>query len=570
MKREPIASVPVPKTWLALLTLSALAANLAPALAETPVLGAQAQERPEASSEGSAWKFGQDDKEWLLDEESGRRYRIEKLPKREGTYQWVDEAKTTVRFPTGAQLLVVEHDDDWFWVKYYEPRWERREPVQKGPTAEELTAAAASYEFEVANVDRLAFAEFDSGLPRRGQWRNGFDIADMNGDGHLDIVFGPARKGRPRPNVFLGDGSGAWRPWSEARYPGLPYDYGDAEAADFNGDGHMDLAFGVHLRGLIVLVSDGEAGFRPWTEGIGFDVPGQGGDASSFSSRALDSVDWNGDGHLDVIALGEGPKQARMERRGTPKGVIDSSRGFMVYLNRGDGTWQRWRPVQDSRSLRPNFGDSFAIGDFNHDEQADLVTSSRQMASKVILRLGKGGGQVTEESLPQVRPRALVTAVALADFNADRHDDVVLGYTNREHGVWRTGIDVVYGSPELDWKRRTLFAEESRRSITSVATGNLDGDGRPDVVALTGEGEIFVYLGDEDGFFAQEPEVLTRREKGCEGFGLRLVDLDGDGRDEVVAGFAGERTGYPGMPGLNFPGCTGQGSVRVWKTSPNS
>ena len=92
-----------------------------------------------------------------------------------------------------------------------------------------------------------------------------------------------------RPNIFLGDGRGHWRRWSEARYPDLPYDYGDAAVADFNGDGHMDVAFGIHLRGMLALVGDGGGGFEPWSSGIAIDHPGRGGAASAYSSVWLGS-----------------------------------------------------------------------------------------------------------------------------------------------------------------------------------------------------------------------------------------------------------------------------------------
>ena len=92
--------------------------------------------------------------------------------------------------------------------------------------------------------------------------------ADMNGDGHPDIIHGPPRKAPGAgPVIFLGDGKGSWSRWREARFPPLAYDYGDVQVGDFNGDGHQDLAFAVHLRSLIALLGDGKGGFRNASEG---------------------------------------------------------------------------------------------------------------------------------------------------------------------------------------------------------------------------------------------------------------------------------------------------------------
>ena len=67
-----------------------------------------------------------------------------------------------------------------------------------------------------APLGELRVEPFGTGLPQRGQWRHGFDIADMNGDGFADLLHGPPRKGDGRPVVFLGDGRGGFAPWAEA------------------------------------------------------------------------------------------------------------------------------------------------------------------------------------------------------------------------------------------------------------------------------------------------------------------------------------------------------------------
>ena len=530
--------------------------------------GESAQVASEPEAEAGQAKSGGTERKWIVDEETGRRYSIEKIPKIDRTYMWRDE--NHIRLPGGLlNIEVVKHDDQWFWIKL----WERKElPKRKplppaGPTEEELVRSAAAFESEAGEVDRIELKPFSEGLPRAGQWRNGFDVADMNHDGHPDIVFGPSRKGRSRPNIFLGDGQGRWRRWSEARYPALPYDYGDAAVADFNGDGHMDVAFGVHLRGMLALVGDGAGGFEPWTSGIAIDQPGAGGDASSFSSRAIETIDWDRDGRPDLLALGEGPKGVKLapgDKR--DREMINSSRGLVLYANQGDGTWKP-RYVE---SIPTDYGDDFTIGDFDQDDRPDVAVATRIRGNKRILRNSSPGkdGLLAPVPLEQVRTRGRITSVEAANLSGEGVDELLVGYVNRDLGVWRTGIDVFYHDGEEGWTRRVLISEESRKGVSSMAVGELDGDGALDVVALTGNGDVWIFLGDGRGFFDREASPETPPPvPGCAGWDVQMIDLDGDGGNEVVASFAGERTGPVGLPVGTMPGCSGQGRIEAWKVA---
>src|SRR5262249_37338637 len=147
--------------------------------------------------------------------------------------------------------------------------------------------------------DRLRFVSFGRGLPTSGQWRNGFDVADVNQDGHLDIVHGPARKSLTPPSIFLGDGKGNWRLWKEAKYPRLACASGHAAVGDFNGAGPPDVALGMHLRGVQALLGDGKGNFTNASEGLDFAVPGHGDEQPGFSSQAIAVLDWDGDGRPD-------------------------------------------------------------------------------------------------------------------------------------------------------------------------------------------------------------------------------------------------------------------------------
>jgi hypothetical protein len=512
------------------------------------------------------------DGKWLTDE-LGRQYFTIQIPKQEGEYRWLDDKTIVLRY--GMRHEVTSHDDMTFTVKIFNTEGTAMsEPAKKVPTPEELAGAAATYAPLAADGDLLAFVPFAEGLPASGQWRNGFKIADMNGDGHLDIVHGPERKGaRRRPNVFLGDGKGSWRRWEEVQFPPLGYDYGDVAVADFNGDGRLDLALAVHLRGVLVLVADGPASFKEWGQGVFFHIPGRDTASRGLTSRTIEAADWNGDGRPDLVVLGEGPRMT-VARTIEGKPEINASHGYgvLVYLNRGDGTWE----VKDERSNpRPIFGDDLEVADFNADGRLDLLLGLNVLGSKQLLRLGGEGGAWTVAELPGLRPAILAGGVHVADLDGDGRQDLAIGYMANELGVWRTGVDLFYARgtgktrqsreprKDTEWERRTLYAEEGRRGIFALDGGDLDGDGRTDLAALTGDGEVWVFLGRPGGAFLREASSELPAPTGCRGYDVKLADLDGDGRDELVAAFAGEASA------LFAPDkCRHGGSLQAWKNGP--
>jgi hypothetical protein len=498
------------------------------------------------------------DGKWLVDEQ-GHRYFVDKIPKEEGAYIWLNEEKTRVQVRYGGSYDIVGHDDTSFHIKVYAVEPVERPSAGPGkPTPEELEKVAESYRNGTGTADRLRFEAFSSGLPKRGQWRNGFEIADMNGDGHPDIVHGPERKGTRKPNIFLGDGKGNWRLWSEVRYPPLPYDYGDVAVADFNGDGRLDLALGVHLAGVIALVADGPASFKEWGRGLDFHRSGaRGADQPVFSSRALAAADMNGDGRPDLVALGEGPRLMQGPAPGGGRQTPPGGYGTVVYLNQGDGSWVR-RP-ETGRDVQI-FGDKVAVADFTHDGKPDIILGSNVRGEQDILRIGDGNGSSTPARLESVR-RGFVGAVEVADFNRDGRLDLAVGYLASEQQVWRTGIDLFLGRGDGTWERRPLAVEENRGWLTALDSGDLDGDGNLDLAALTGEGRTWVLLGKGDGAFLREetPEI-PQAAGGCRGYDLEIADLDGEPGEEMVTEFAGE-------PSAMFAPdqCVDEGEMAAWK-----
>jgi len=499
------------------------------------------------------------DGQWLVDP-GGREYYVIRVPRREGAYAWVSEDHTRVRLVHGLEWDVVSYSDDHFHVKVYRALDQAPPTVRRRqPTAEDLERTAAAYRPEVTAGAGLTLSGFGAGLPQRGQWRNGFDVADVNGDGHLDIVFGPARKQvRRLPTIFLGDGAGAWKPWSTARFQALPYDYGDAKVADLNGDGIPDLVLASHLRGVVALIADRGGRFTAWSQGLEFSGSAT-GQQPVFSSRAIALADWNGDGRPDILVLGEGPTPASRPAPGAPPEFRPGSRGVVVYLNGGDGTWKKVGP-----GASRNFGSSIAVADFDRDGRLDFATGSDAWGFTTLLNLGQADGTWKATVIPALRPNALYRAVASADFDGDSRPDLAVSFVTRDHGVFRVGIDVLLNRAG-GWERKTIGVVEGRAALFGLATGDLDGDGRADLVGVDGDGSLWIFRGDGAGGFTREPVLGVKPGEQCQGYGIRLIDLDRDGADEIVVSFA-EDLAADG-PLSKGPSCPSEGSLQAWKVA---
>lgn len=320
----------------------------------------------------------------------------------------------------------------------------------------------------------------------------GVAVADFNGDGKLDVAF----FGQSSFGVMFGAGDGTFS--SLVTYPINASGLANSIAVgDFNGDKSPDVAIAMLNDNAIQLFSNnGNGTFTNVGE-----IPTCGNPAS------IVVADFNRDGNQDIA-------------------VACEAASVSIMLGNGNNTFRT--------STVPDFipvPTSIAAADLNGDGKLDLVTANTSASSASVL-LGNGDGTF-QVSSPIALPDKPISVV-IADINGDGKLDVLqltqgvndlVVLTGKGDGTFNApALFNAGGSPLPPWYDRSLVVAD------------FNGDGKPDVLAITEGSNVSLLLGMGDGTFAPSAQsVLT----GAGTSWVAAGDLNGDGFvDFVVANSA--------------------------------
>jgi Bacterial Ig-like domain (group 3)/FG-GAP-like repeat len=203
---------------------------------------------------------------------------------------------------------------------------------------------------------------------------NAFRGGDFNGDGISDIAATDTANNTV--DIFLGNGDGSFQvPTMVPVGTGLLA----LAAGDFNTDGKTDLAVG-GSSGLYLLAGNGDGSFQT-AQLIG------------VASRSVVAVDFNYDGHVDILSANAA-----------------ASGGFTVLMGKGDGSFQA--PVVYAQGITIPF---LKTGDFSGDGAPDLVTGLATDAANYVV-FNSGGTELktttSDKSLQFNEPVTFTTSVA--------------------------------------------------------------------------------------------------------------------------------------------------------------
>lgn len=284
-------------------------------------------------------------------------------------------------------------------------------------------------------------------VPSGGLHPGRFALADLDGDGRMDIVS----TDNSEAFVLMGLGGGEF---DDPRPQGFE-DAGAVALGDIDADGIPDMLladqFGLDQIGVLLGVGDGTF------------LPAQtfpaGRDPISIALGDLD-----GDRVVDLVT-----GNRELDGFGTPGSVS-------VHLGRGDGTFSPPQTMSAGGS-GSNFAQvlEVAIRDFDDDGRPDIAALLYQdtLRGYVAIFHGLGGGTFTPFVRHNVGPSAW--DMAFADVDRDQVLDIVA--TNQGRAVVLLGT----GQGRFSVAQRIPVGQGS---AFGVATGDLDGDLIPEAVVF--------------------------------------------------------------------------------------
>ena len=304
--------------------------------------------------------------------------------------------------------------------------------------------------------------------------------------------------------------------------------------------------------------------------------------ATAAAAPLPPSADFDGDGHAD-LALGAPMDSVHRHDAAGAVNVLYGAAGGLT-ADRDEQFTEATAGVPGTPERGDRFGASLAAGDFDGDGYADLAvgapgegtTAGIRSGLVVILHGSPSGliargepgwtqGRVGVKGTPEAED-GFGLVLAAGDFDGDRRDDLAIGTPLDSVSGHRAAgaVNVLYGSPSgltasgddlwtLDTPGIKGIAAANSRFGWALAAGELSGNGRDDLaIGIPGgrisghdaAGAVTVLYGRAGGLSTVD-DLWSQDAQGIAGFAaagdqfgsaLAIADFDGDGIGDLAVG----------------------------------
>ena len=211
-------------------------------------------------------------------------------------------------------------------------------------------------------------------------------------------------------------------------------------------------------------------------------------DYSPIPIKAVALGDFNNDGVPDLLTLDDNGNTA----------------GVGIMLGNGDGGYG---PVASVTTFACTLEGGIVVGDFNNDGNLDFAAVSGSAGGDcnfnpgtLWIFLGNGAGGFTlKASYAEIGPPAnneIAGGLIAADLRGNGHLDLLAIDPNN-------GVDVFLGNGDGTFLAPTAVAISSPGSTGAITAGDVNHDGKPDLVVASNVSSdgIYVLIGNGDGTF---------------------------------------------------------------------
>jgi len=205
-------------------------------------------------------------------------------------------------------------------------------------------------------------------------------------------------------------------------------------------------------------------------------------------------------------------------------------------MGNGDGTFQASR-LYGSEGDQPV---DVVVADVNGDGRPDLLMANCTTCVRSSIGVFLGNGDGTFQPVVNYDSGGTAAnALAVADLNGDGKPDIAVtnlclpgGIRGPCTGGYTNYVTVLLGNGDGTFQSAVNYTSGGSRP-NSVAIGDINGDGKPDLLVSNTypSGSVAVLLGNGDGTFQ---EVVNYDAGGVDAGSIAVADVDGDGKLDVV------------------------------------